>query len=66
MERKSRKPTCRHDILPTSLVDLVIPDSLKITLIVDQFVLHDSGAGPQRLLVFSTARDMEVFAENRD
>ncbi|CAG7729463.1 unnamed protein product [Allacma fusca] len=66
MVRNTRKATGRHDILPTSLVDLVIPDGLKTTLSGDQFLLHDSGAGPHRILVFSTARDMGVLAENRD
>lgn len=45
---------------PNSLNDLVIPEDLQ-QINNELFLLHDSGPGPQRILIFSTKRNLEYL-----
>lgn len=45
---------------PTSLNDMVIPDNLNNIDNV-KFLLHDSGAGPNRFLIYSTPRNLALL-----
>lgn len=47
---------------PTTLIDMVIPDHLKNTDDV-KFLLYDSGAGPNRILIYSTPRNWNCCDE---
>ncbi|CAG7729356.1 unnamed protein product [Allacma fusca] len=69
LTRLVRKVRHREDLnepRPLSLVDLVIPDRLKVTQSGEPFLLSDSGPGPQRILLFSTKHDLSILAENND
>ena len=44
---------------PTSLQDLIIPDSYKTTIGGENFLLFDSGPGQNRILIFSTQRNLD-------
>lgn len=45
---------------PTSLEDLVIPETLKSIKDV-KFLLYDFGPGPNRILIFTTERNLELL-----
>ncbi|CAG7826919.1 unnamed protein product, partial [Allacma fusca] len=45
--------------LGESVLDLNIPASLQLTTKNERFLLHDSGAGPKRLVVFAAAEDLD-------
>ena len=49
---------------PTSLEELEIPEPYNKTVTGDNFLLHDSGPGSQRFLIFSTARNLQLLAES--
>lgn len=44
---------------PTNLQDLIIPDSYKITISGENFLLFDSGPGTNRFLIFATQHNLE-------
>jgi hypothetical protein len=46
---------------PTSLEDLVIPFNFQITHKNEQFLLFDSDDGPNRILIFSTRRNLQLW-----
>ena len=48
---------------PVCLEQLQIPDNK--TLKGENFLLYDSGPGPHRFLIFSTIRNLQLFAESR-
>lgn len=62
MAQTIRRVRVNKDIppAPTSLDDLVIPESLK-SIKDEKFLLYDSGPGPNRILIFSTQRNLEML-----
>ncbi|KAK4886442.1 hypothetical protein RN001_002713 [Aquatica leii] len=48
--------------MPTTLLDLQIPNEYKFTHNGQQFLLHDSGPVDNRILVFSTVRNLELLS----
>ena len=61
-ERKKHEyPTAN----PTSLADLIIPAVYQETKRQETFLLHDSGPGEDRILVYSTRRNLEFLKNSR-
>ena len=48
---------------PTSLDVLTLPIEYKTTVRGDNFLLHDSGPGDKRMLIFSTTRNLELLEQ---
>jgi hypothetical protein len=48
---------------PTNLNDLILPQEYTQTLAGVPFLLHDSGAGNDRILLFSTQRNLDLMAQ---
>lgn len=49
--------------IPTSLLDLEIPDEYKL-VDGENFLLHDSGPGRNRVLIFSTEKNLQLLARS--
>lgn len=50
---------------PNSLEDLEIPDRYRLTDAGEQFLLWDSGPGPNRILIWATERNLDLLAQSR-
>lgn len=48
---------------PANLDDLEIPDVYKKTIKGDDFLKYDSGSGPHRILIFTTANNLQLMSE---
>jgi len=57
-----------HAPLPTpvSFNDLQLPEEFTVTDRGERFLIHDSGPGTQRFLIFATTRNMELLARSQN
>ncbi|KAF0749645.1 Uncharacterized protein FWK35_00019513, partial [Aphis craccivora] len=63
--RRIRREVQEAPDAPKDLMTLLIPDEFKIYSpsegIVEQFLLHDSGPGENRILIFGRYRNLEIL-----
>ena len=63
--QRTRNRNGRVPPLPASLEDLNIPDDYKTFDDGELFLLHDSGPGSQRILIFSTHENLMLLSESQ-
>ncbi len=51
-------------INPVNLTQLIIPNEYTLTANGNPFLLHDSGPSPDRILIFSTLRNLDLMAQS--
>lgn len=51
--------------LPMDLIDLQVPERYSVTLGGAPFLLYDSGPEPGRILLFSTAANLQMMSQAR-
>lgn len=58
---RMRKTNADYPQNPESLFDLVLPEEFKKTLNGEDFVMHDTGPDQKRIIMFSTAKNIEFL-----
>lgn len=66
MIQRKRQTTCYPLPVPHTLDALNIPHEYTRTFGNDNFLIFDSGAGPQRILIFGTDRNLELMARSNN
>lgn len=61
--RKVRGVTTGSLIVPSKREDIKLPDSFKITSNNENFLAFDSGSHADRIMIFSTARNLEFLSQ---
>lgn len=64
--QRARQRTLHPIGCPSSLTELCIPDEYQNTFAGEKFLLHDSGAGEGRILIFSTKRNLDLMSSCRN
>jgi hypothetical protein len=57
--------TSQAPAVPLSLVELIIPDRYSKTRTGEDFLLFDSGSSVDRILIFSTRKNLQLLAQSR-
>ena len=58
--RYNRQKTSNGPALPNSRAEIIFEDSFKTTESGEQFLLFDSGPDDDRILIFTTAKNMKM------
>jgi len=64
--RKYRQSLTAPEPQPNSLQDLQVPLRLQNTISGCQFMKFDSGAGNQRIILFTTDRNLDMLLDNNE
>jgi hypothetical protein len=63
--QRTRQATSQAPAVPLSLVELIIPDRYSKTRTGEDFLLFDSGSSVDRILIFSTRKNLQLLAQSR-
>ena len=59
--RRQKQSVSAPHPLPSNPADIIIPEEYKVTSHGEKFLLYDSGMNNQRMLIFSTTRNMRLL-----
>ena len=61
-----RQRTVAGPAQPNNLFDFKVPAQYQITNDGDAFLLHDTGPGNDRILIFGTQRNLQLLSQHRN